>query len=128
MNSPDSHIIGKNSRLLYAGAAAPLVNEPMKKPIAQNGIEPSTSVTQMTSTCAPVSVIRSATSATIVTRVKAAAPKIIDCAIFDTRFAPPGIGSARLSLKTPPSRSSARVTPLKMPGINTEKVENPAKR
>ena len=100
----------------------------MRSPIAQNGIVPTISTAQMIATCASESVILPARSAATATSVTAMAATPIDISTFATIVAPGGSGSARLSFSRLPSRSVARITPLKMPGMAAASTAKPANR
>ena len=100
----------------------------MKSPIAENGIVPTISVVERMSTCGTEIVILPAASAAMATSVTPIAAMPIGISTFAMTFAPGGSGSARLSLNRPLSRSCARITPAKMPGMIAAITENPEKR
>ena len=61
------------------------------------------------------------------TRVTAPPATAIDISTLATIVAPGGSGRARLSWRSRPSRSVARMTPEKMPGIAAASTPKPAK-
>ena len=109
MNSPESQICGRKIRFPHAGAADPETRVPSSRPIAANGIVPTTSVATIAATWPIESVILPAPTAATATRATAIAAIAIDIATLATIVAPGGNGSARLSFNRLPSRSVARI-------------------
>ena len=102
------------------GAPCPLIRVPTNIPSAQNGSTPSMPVSSSAAAWVGLSVTCPSENAIASNSRMTTPAAAMAISILPSRYAPGGIGSARLKVSRPPSRSSASDTPKpNRPGLIT---------